>query len=284
MESKYLGKPTNYPSNYSPELLLPILRFENRENYGIPKNPVFFGVDVWHAYEFSFLTKKGLPVNGILKIVYPSSNLFIVESKSLKLYLNSFNMSCFGDSKQQGLEIILKIIKTDLSAILETDVELNYFDNNTESYFDFDDYAQLETLTNTEFNEFNENPDLLQIDISNQQDIKIYTDVLRSNCKVTHQPDWGSVFIELKSEKALNLNSLYKYLVSFRNENHFHEEICEIIYTRLFNLLNPVKLVVSCIYSRRGGIDICPVRSNKTEFLPKNIINKKQLEKKLLRQ
>jgi 7-cyano-7-deazaguanine reductase len=286
-ESKYLGKKTGYPVRYSPVVLLPIRRFENREQYGIPEHPDFTGIDVWHAYEFGFLTHKGLPVTGILKIGYPSSNLFIVESKSLKLYLNSFNMERFGDTRNEGLEIVLDLIHNDLEKILQTKVEIHFFGVKEDSFSDFSSYQRLESLVDEahlEFDQFKENPSLLEIESDGRMEIQIFSDILRSNCKVTHQPDWGSVFIHLKSSGKLNLESLLKYLVSFRNENHFHEEVCEIIYKRLSDLLQPDELMVACIYTRRGGIDICPVRANKMELLPKFLINPRVLDKKLLRQ
>jgi len=287
-ESKYLGKKSEIPKYYEPDVLVSIPRIENRKQYGICEKPtIFSGFDVWHVYEFSFLTDNGLPVAGMLKIVYPSSNLFIVESKSLKLYLNSFNMSKFGNTKRAGLEIVLKTIRKDLEAILNCSVEVAYFDNDTKGLNDFTEYEKLETVVEVEslkFDSFNENPALLKIEADTDDEIKVYSDLLRSNCKVTHQPDWGSVFIHIKSNNKIDKSSLLRYLVSFRNENHFHEEVCEMIYKRLWDKLSPELLMVTCIYTRRGGIDICPVRSNKPEFLPKSLIASKQQSFKLYRQ
>lgn len=287
MESKYLGKRTSYPSKYNPDVLLPIPRIENREKYGIAEHPEFFGIDVWHAYEFGFLTNKGLPVTGILKIVYPSSNLVIVESKSLKLYLNSFNMDHFGNTREEGLTIVLGLINNDLEKIFQTKVEVNYFDIERSPVSDFDNYKRLEDLVDIDgliFEQYTENKHILTVESDDAQEVQVFSDALRSNCKVTHQPDWGTVFIHLKSAKKLELGSLLQYLVSFRNENHFHEEVCEIIYKRLSYLLDPDELMVACLYTRRGGIDICPVRANKIELLPKFLNDAGVLDKKLLRQ
>lgn len=287
MESKYLGKKTSYPERYSPEVLLPLPRFDNRKEYGIPEHPAFVGFDVWHAYEFSFLTHKGFPVTGILKIVYPSSNLFIVESKSLKLFLNSFNMDRFGESQKQGLEIVLGLIKNDLEKILQTEVEISFFGEEKNTTSDFQNYQRLEHLVDVGeilFYQYSEDQHILSVENKGPQEIQVFSDVLRSNCKVTHQPDWGSVFIHLKSTRKLDLASLLRYLVSFRNENHFHEEVCEIIYKRLSDLLNPEELMVACIYTRRGGIDICPVRANKSGLIPKFLPDSSRLDMKLLRQ
>ncbi len=287
-ESKYLGKKAEIPTNYDPSVLVPIPRIENRKQYGICEKPeIFSGYDVWHAYEFSFLTEKGLPIVGLLKIIYPSSNLFLVESKSLKLYLNSFNMSRFGNSKTNGLKAVLSIIKADLQEILECNVKVSFFDNEASSTNDFKDYNKLEDIVDTsliEFDSFKESPDLLQQESENGNEIKVYSDLLRSNCKVTHQPDWGSVFIHLKSKVRIDKSSLLKYLVSFRNENHFHEEVCEMIYKRLWDKFSPDILMVTCIYTRRGGIDICPVRSNIPEVIPKALTDSTKLSFKLYRQ
>ncbi len=287
-ESKHLGKKSTIPASYDPAVLVQIPRIENRKQYGICEEAtIFSGFDVWHVYEFSFLTDKGLPVAGMLKIVYPSSNLFIVESKSLKLYLNSFNMSKFGSTKNEGLEIVHNTIKKDLEAILDCAVDVSYFDNNANGTNDFTEYEKLETTVDAEsieFDSFNENPSLLKTEANTGKEIKVYSDLLRSNCKVTHQPDWGSVFIHLKADRKIDKSSLLKYLVSFRNESHFHEEVCEMIYKRLWDKFSPELLMVTCIYTRRGGIDISPVRANKPELLPKLLIDSKQQSFKLYRQ
>ena len=282
-EAKYLGNKVDIPNQYSKELLLALPRFENRKQYDICEQPkIFTGYDVWHAYEFSFLTFNGLPIAGMLKIIYPATNLFIVESKSLKLYLNSFNMSSFGN-----LKTVLATIKSDLEEILLCNVEISFFDNEIETTNDFNNYEKLEEIINTDllkFNSYTESPDLLQKELGKGSEIKVYSNLLRSNCKVTHQPDWGSVFINIKSKDEVELSSLLQYLVSFRNENHFHEEVCEMIYKRLWDKFSPELLTVACIYTRRGGIDICPVRSNKPDTLPKTLVDSKKLSFKLYRQ
>ena len=139
-------------------------------------------------------------------------------------------------------------------------------------------------MESVNFQSFSENPALLVPTQSNLQEIKVATHLLRSNCKITHQPDWGSAFIYLKGKQIPDLTSLLQYLVSIRNENHFHEEICEMVYKRLLDVFQPESLMVTCIYTRRGGIDICPVRVSSEELLPKNLINPDKLSFKLLRQ
>lgn len=287
-ESKYLGKKVDYPQHYDASVLFAIPRFENRKQYHIEEHPTLFsGFDVWHAYEFGFLTNYGLPVSGVLKIVYPSNNLYLVESKSLKLYLNSFNMSRFGESAQDGIKQSCKVIQKDLSALLGCDVELNYFSNSSETKTDFEDYRILEETLDLEkqvFDKFTEVKQLLVPEKSSKDNLKVGTHLLRSNCKVTHQPDWGSAFIFMKGPHLPDQCGLLKYIVSLRNENHFHEEICEMIYKRLWDIFAPEELMVACIYTRRGGIDICPVRTSKEQLLPEQLTSAQILSAKFLRQ
>jgi 7-cyano-7-deazaguanine reductase len=288
-EAKYLGKATEYPKQYAPEVLVPVPRYLNREIYGLEEsNLPFSGLDVWHAYELSFLTEKGLPVAGLLKIIYPADSPNIVESKSLKLYLNSFNMERFGINTAEGVETVIKIITKDLEKILKTDVMVMFFRGDELSGSDFDNFTILEYLhemQEVKFTQYQEAPSLLTSDEkTSEKEIKVGTHLLRSNCKVTFQPDWGSAFIHLKGKQIPDKSSLLKYLVSIRNENHFHEEICEMIYKRLWDQFSPDELMVSCIYTRRGGIDICPVRTSSPALMPTHLIHERQLMRKLLRQ
>lgn len=288
IESKFLGKRVSFPQSYDPSLLLAIPRYENRKIYDIAEQPdIFTGCDVWHSYELGFMTNKGLPVTGMLKITYSSNNLYLVESKSLKLYLNSFNMSRFGNTKEEGLKIVLETIKNDISKALETEIKLAFFTTEEEAATDFRNYELLEENKDAEdivFDHYKETPELLKIEKEESSTLKLSTNLLRSNCKITHQPDWGSVYIHIKADKTINKLSLLQYLVSFRNENHFHEEVCEMIYKRLWDFLEPEELMVSCLFTRRGGIDICPARANKEELLPQNLINVTIRDNKLIRQ
>nr|WP_321452308.1 NADPH-dependent 7-cyano-7-deazaguanine reductase QueF [uncultured Carboxylicivirga sp.] len=286
-EDKFLGKQVAYPQQYAPEMLVAVPRQLNREQYDLQEdNLPFVGLDVWHAYELSFLTENGLPVTGLLKLVYPSDNEFLVESKSLKLYLNSFNMERYGSNPKEGIETVKQIIKKDLNQTLNTEVEVTFFDQQqTSSPFDFKEFELLESCeeaSKISFTAFNEAPELLQS--STETELKAGSHLLRSNCKITNQPDWGSAYIYIKGEKTPDKMSLLKYLVSIRNENHFHEEICEMIYTRLWNLFKPDELMVACIYTRRGGIDICPVRASHSNLLKLELTNPEVLSLKLLRQ
>ncbi len=289
IESKVLGKQISHPREYAPEILVAVPRKINREQYKIEEQALpFVGVDAWHAYELGFLTQKGLPVSGVLKIVYACNSEFLVESKSLKLYLNSFNMGRFGANRDEGIAEVLETIKADLTKLLKTDIAIAFHTQYEQDTYDFDDYVLLENepeADSTAFDEFKENENLLTSTHTNEiYELKVSTNLLRSNCKITHQPDWGSAFIHIKSKHEINKMALLKYLVSIRDENHFHEEICEMLYKRLLDKFEPEVLMVACLYTRRGGIDICPVRANKREHLPPNIINTKLLTKQAFRQ
>lgn len=289
IEGKVLGKQIAYPQTYTPGILVAVPRSLNRRMYNLEASALpFCGFDVWHAYELGFLTKKGLPVTGVLKLVYAANSEFLVESKSLKLYLNSFNMERYGNNVEDGLNQVLNIIEKDLNQVIKEPVTLRFYKENAGlPEFDFPDYDVLENIKEMEyvnFQSFSENSALLVPTQSNLQEIKVASHLLRSNCKITHQPDWGSAFIYLKGKQTPDLSALLQYLVSIRNENHFHEEICEMIYKRLWDIFKPERLMVTCIYTRRGGIDICPARASHEELLPKNLINPGKLSFKLLRQ
>jgi len=290
IEGKILGKQVGYPQHYSPEILVAVPRHLNREIYQLNSSSLpFIGLDIWHAYELSFLTKKGLPVAGLLKMSYSAESEFLVESKSLKLYLNGFNMQAYGTNVTQGIEQILSIIEKDLSNLLKSKVQLAFFnDNIKDNNSDFSDYSLLENIPKIQqasFNHYSETPTLLFPDTTNTaKELKVATHLLRSNCKITHQPDWGSAFIHIKGNKLPDKVGLLQYLVSIRNENHFHEEICEMIYKRLWDTFSPEELMVSCIYTRRGGIDICPVRVSNNNLLPMTLCNINSLSERLLRQ
>lgn len=267
--SELLGKKVAGSEFYDPSLLVAVPRFENRKQYNIDNNNLpFIGWDVWHAYEFSCMTNKGVPATRLMKLKYNCTSEFIIESKSLKLYLNSFNMSRFGENVNECLEISKKMIEHDLSEKLKTEVFASFIDKGSEkleifkNFKNIMDFADENTLR---IEKFKEAPELLEIEEKKNVEKHYLTfDSLRSNCRVTHQPDFGDVFIYYQSQKRIVEESLIKYLSSFRSEFHFHEECVEMIYKRLQDLLDKDdELMVCALYTRRGGIDICPVRQSK---------------------
>ena len=269
LASTHLGKKSQGSENYNPSLLVAIPRCENRKQYDIDDNSLpFDGFDVWHAYEFSALTKNGVPVTRLLKLKYDCKSKFLVESKSLKLYLNSFNMSKFGATVNECLEICKNIIEKDLEEKLQTKIDANFIENNAERIEIFKNFQNIMNFVDEKtlkVEKFKEAPELLETkETDEEKSYYLKFDSLRSNCRVTHQPDFGDLFLYYKSKKHILENSLVKYLSSFRSEFHFHEECCEMIYKRLYDLLdNDDELFVCALYTRRGGIDICPVRRSK---------------------
>ena len=280
--SKHLGKITGYISTYDPSLLVREPRQNNRKHLNISdESPPFVGYDVWNAYEVSCLTNEGMPIAAIAKCVYPATNKYIVESKSIKLYMNSFNMEKYSGNIVNVLQQLEQTIAKDLSALLEADVQvyvrLTKAVDDTMHYpslFPSASYPTLENnidVTSIKSRGYKEDPALLgwlQSDTSRVQ--RFHSALLKSNCRVTSQPDWGDVYIHYKGPCELNQTSLLQYIVSFRDECHFHEEICETIYKRLHDLTKPEELMVACLYVRRGGIDINPIRASSHELLKQN--------------
>ncbi len=289
-----LGRKSTTPEKYDASLLFRIPRSENRLRYGIKEDKLpFIGVDVWNCYEVSFLTANGLPVSRLMKLIYPCESEFLVESKSLKLYLNSFNMERFAKTIQESEKLVIGIIQRDLSALLETEVTVVFFSDKSEEQIAFPDLKNSQlvdfiahgTLESMEFAQFLENPALLKGKLSDSiHDYAFRTDLLRSNCRVTNQPDWGDLFVRISTNYEIELSSIVAYLVSFRKENHFHEEVVEMIYKRLTDIFKPYKLMVAAMYTRRGGIDINPIRISHKELIDSSFLSTTKRLAKTLRQ
>lgn len=282
---KHLGKVggEGYKDTYDPSLLVEIPRYLNREAYGIDENNLpFVGGDVWNAYEVSAITNKGLPVVGMLKIYYAADSKYHVESKSIKLYLNSFNMTRMGDTAEECINILKERVAKDLSEKLQTEVTVQMFTSDFGPSYGFRGYAQLDQLVdldNVEFVSYHSDASQLKCEKIPQgidpneievNTLKVQSNLLRSNCRVTNQPDWGDIFIHIKPNANClpDLESLAKYIVSHRQVSHFHEEICEMVYTHLTQAYQPEELMVACLYTRRGGLDINPIRASHKELIP----------------
>ena len=284
--SKHLGQTSQYKSQYDPDLLVREPRSSNREYLNIFDDDLpFVGSDTWNAYECSFLLNNGAPVTGVVKCIYPCSSKYIVESKSIKLYFNSFNMTKLGDNKEDAIASFEEDASTDLSELLETNVVVKFQDgdrvnkkfDSPNNEWDIDDYINVDLLEDQKdfiYTQYTEDPSLLEA-VSRKKDIeqRFYSGLLKSNCRVTSQPDWGDVFIHIKSKNAIDAHSIKKYVVSYRDECHFHEEICECFYKRLKDAFDPSELLVMCLYARRGGIDINPVRASSQDLIEKYAAN-----------
>lgn len=250
MSNFKLGSKTEYKSEYDPSLLDFFSRDSRRENNLIP----IFGWDIWRAYELSFLLPTGKPWFGVIQIINPAKSGNIFESKSLKLYLNSFNNTVF-----ESIDDVLQQIKKDLSIGTENSIKIQVI-THFKQLID-DQYINLDSLSINKL-EYSYNRNLLIREERASEHPPFFTNLLRSNCEVTNQPDWGRVSVYYKSNFSLNLESFLRYIISFRNHQGFHEIVCEMIYYDLYELLQPQELVVICQYTRRGGVDINPIRSN----------------------
>jgi len=266
-------KPYVTPDTVDPTLLVSVPRILNRTAYEIDELDLpFVGTDAWNAYEFSTLLTNGFPVSGWLKFTYPSDSPNIVESKSVKLYLNSYNMAKLAMTTDDMWQVE-DMIAHDLSEAVGAEVQVfaRWGDIDTVKPI-IGDFVSLEHYCNIakmQFNDYNEHAGILEVvpSIGRYERWRSYS--LRSNCRVTNQPDWGDVYVHIKGDKAITPESLLRYIISMRKENHFHEEICECIYKRLWDILQPEELFVACLYTRRGGIDINPVRASDNRVLYK---------------
>lgn len=272
---KVLGKQkVSYTLEYNPELIEVIARMPRRQAL---KSPMF-GIDIWRAYEVSFLLAGGLPQYMVIEIVIPAHSVYIPESKSLKLYLNSFNQTIF-----QNWHTVLQTIQQDLSRILEGNVLVQKIDKpylkQAEAWYEnylLRDAVCLDT-EEVSITKYRYDAGLLKKEANNlsHRTIRIYSDLLRSNCEITNQPDWGRVFIEYTPDKHILLaEGLLQYIVSYRTHQEFHEPTCERIYNDIYECIVPENLLVICQYTRRGGIDINPVRTNNFESLQSILLPK----------
>jgi 7-cyano-7-deazaguanine reductase len=253
-----LGKPAAYQTQYQPSLLFPIARQGKRDEIGVSGTLPFFGVDIWNAYEVSWLNARGKPQVAIATFTVPADSPNIVESKSFKLYLNSFNQTKLTDT-----DALLQLLRTDLSAGFGAPVHVTL--TTADAFADLklqEPKGMLLDRLDIEVSEYQPNPSLLKAD-PNQVAIEetLISHLLKSNCLVTGQPDWGSVQIHYVGA-AIDQESLLRYLISFRDHNEFHEQCVERIFMDIMRNCMPQKLSVYARYTRRGGLDINPWRSN----------------------
>ncbi|WP_118805415.1 NADPH-dependent 7-cyano-7-deazaguanine reductase QueF [Haemophilus haemolyticus] len=267
LKSLKLGQKTEYASQYDRTLLQPVPRALNRDGLGITQNqPFTIGADIWTAYEISWLNEKGLPQVAIADIYldYQSQNL--IESKSFKLYLNSFNQSKFTD-----FNAVQQTMQRDLIECAQGDVKVRL---NPVAVYDAQKIEHLQgdciDEQDIEITSYEFNADWLKDCVSDEiVEEKLVSHLLKSNCLITNQPDWGTLHIHYVGKK-INHEKLLRYVVSFRQHNEFHEQCVERIFCDLMHYAKPEKLTVYARYTRRGGLDINPFRSN-FENLPENL-------------
>lgn len=261
-----LGKSSAYVATYSPEQLFPIPRAPKWAELGLTAETLpYGGVDIWNCYELSWLLPSGKPVVAIGEFSIPADSPNIIESKSFKLYLNSLNQSVF-ESRQALVDVMAR----DLSAAAgkPVGVRLRKLDEVAEEGIAALDGLCIDDLDVTIEDYDSPRPELLRSDSGRQIEERVYSHLLKSNCPVTGQPDWGTVVIEYRGA-ALDHGSLLAYLVSFRQHADFHEQCVERIFLDLQRVLRPDRLSVHARYVRRGGLDINPYRSTH-DVLPDN--------------
>jgi 7-cyano-7-deazaguanine reductase len=273
-----LGKSSAYVDHYDASLLFPLPRQGKRLEIGVPGALPFLGADLWTAYELSWLGPRGKPEVAIAHITVPCESTHIIESKSFKLYLNSFNNTRFASSQE-----VLACLRQDLSqavwhgGVMQSSVVVRLV---LPDQFDAQPIHELDGLSldrlDIECDDYQPAPHLLsaahdELPVSET----LTSNLLKSNCLVTGQPDWGSVRISY-SGPQIEQGGLLRYLVSFRNHNEFHEQCVERIFMDVMRQCRPTQLCVYARYTRRGGLDINPVRANYPMTLPQNFRNARQ--------
>lgn len=263
-----LGKKSEYDVRYNPDRLFALSRDEKRKAIGIdPKHLPFTGFDYWNHYEVSWLNAKGKPIVAIAEIIYDCHSPKMIESKSLKLYFNSFNQTPFNSITE-----IQNIIKKDLEDRIKSSVIVKISPLGEDSAYSFQQSFEGECLDNLDIDcsVYTVNPNFLSTSENDIEEI-LYSNLLKSNCQVTNQPDWASLQIIYKGKK-INREGLLKYIVSYRNHNEFHEQCIERIFVDIMKHCHPTELTVYGRYTRRGGIDINPYRTTATKaFHKKNV-------------
>ena len=277
-EQSKLGKPVDYPERYDAGLLYPIARAPKRQEIGIAGAPPFFGADLWTAFEVSWLTPRGKPQVAIAHLTIPCETPNIIESKSLKLYLGSFNGTAFASADE-----VRDRLRADLSeaawrgAPAQSSVGVRIL---LPEAFDREPVHELDGLSldrlDIECTHYTPAPELLTTAVGEQPVEEVLTsNLLKSNCLVTGQPDWGSVQIRYTGPQ-IDQGALLRYLVSFRNHNEFHEQCVERIFMDLWQRCKPSRLAVYARYTRRGGLDINPLRTSHPMPLPANVRTARQ--------
>lgn len=278
-------KTTDYPTEYSPETLYPIARSMGRDVIGWQDDKLMVGIDWWQAFEMSWLNQQGISQVAIARFGIPASSPFIVESKSLKLYLNSINFTEFASWAE-----VHRLIAKDLSACVQAEVQVELFGLNDDLHNKTSGLlvAQPEGVciddalaNSSEKVALCEHPDASLL--SSDKDLNsssilentgtepyiFYSNLLRSNCPVTNQPDWGTLAVSMTSNKKVDEAGMLRYILSFRQHNGFHEQCVEQIFADLSKHYEPSALMVRAWYTRRGGIDINPCRVSDITLLPK---------------
>ena len=266
-----LGQSTSYPKTYAPDMLYPIPRALGRAKLALPADVLSIGMDWWQVFEMSWLNSHGISQVAMARLAIPATSDYIVESKSLKLYFNSLNFTEFDN--QQAVKAA---VEKDLSACLKTDVTLEIFEVNIANSLPIS-APHGDCIDNALDNSDKKIAIVSEVDpssltiahqgASDSQLQILHSHLLRSNCPVTNQPDWGTLEIQIDSQ-AIDRAGLLEYILSFRQHNGFHEQCVEQIFSDLTQAFAPKTLMVRAWYTRRGGIDINPCRVSDISLLP----------------
>ena len=282
-EQSQLGKSSAYIDQYDATLLFPIPRAGKRAEIGIAGAAPFFGADMWTAFELSWLNLRGKPQVALVHFTVPCESLNIVESKSFKLYLNSFNNTRFNDADAVKARLRADITEAVWrntagepvvapATIGVTVVGADQFDREPVHELDGLNLDRLDI----ECTQYSPAPELLTVTPNEQPVSEVFvSNLLKSNCLVTGQPDWGSVQISYSGDQ-IEQGGLLQYIVSFRNHNEFHEQCVERIFMDIWTRCKPTKLTVYARYTRRGGLDINPFRTSHPQALPRNVRTARQ--------
>jgi len=266
-EQSPLGKASTYTEQYDASLLFPIARSNARDAIGIGAQLPFFGTDIWNAYELSWLNQRGKPQIAVATFFVPAESPNIVESKSFKLYLGSFAQTAF-----ESIDVVRDTIRRDVSASCGATVSVHLTAPHDFGKLQMEEFEGM-SLDRLDLDTDVYHPDasLLKAALDEAPvEETLFSNLLKSNCPVTGQPDWGSVQIHYVGPQ-IDHAGLLRYIISYRNHTGFHEQCVEKIFIDVLKACKPVKLAVYARYTRRGGLDINPFRTNYNLPMPDNM-------------
>lgn len=258
-----LGRQSEYIDTYTPALLYPVPRWDAREGLELEMDGLpFHGVDVWHAYELSWLDARGKPVVMMAEFRVPCNSRCIIESKSFKLYLNSF-----ANSRFDGVRQVAQLLEKDLSGCAQGPVEvaLSSLEDAAKAPWIDTRGGELIDRLELDINQYDYDPALLAVEQGAERHEQLVSHLLRSRCPVTGQPDWATLIVRYTGA-PISPASLLRYIVSLRNHEGFHEQIIERVFVDVMARCQPRQLTVYGRFTRRGGLDINPFRSNFEEL------------------
>ena len=284
--AKSLGSANSYAvytDTFDPNQLNPMPRILARQDWGITGDE-FVGYDTWHCHEATFLLNNGLPMAGTLKIVCPASSEFMVESKSFKLYLNTFDMCKMGNTIPQAIENYEKQVAKDISACIGAEAKVSFFRQGEEKLYEGDpgafylDMLRLignKELEGMEITDYASKEPHFSTTISEEgEDLFVMTNLLRSRCRHTKQKDTGAAYFRIiTKQNRVDLKDLLKEVIALREVNEFHEFCSEKLFKSLMSHPDVEDCVVMLLYARRGSLDINPVRASKEYLIPRELID-----------